>query len=287
MRKLPVLLAAFILSTGLCSAGKLPKMLGYQVWDVSGVEFDNGDFSGITFSPDSKSFITVFNSAGMYYMDIPSKKDKELRVRPLWAYKAQFSDGKRDMEAVTVDRVSGDIYFAQERSTYSKETAGILYQGNTLYKMSAPDYAAVSAVETFGKEYVPNNNFTFEGLAWMGGDKFLLGREGDSKGEYPAAIFEYTVGTGVTRIVDVSSWTRQVADIYYDEQSGYLWITDSDYDRKLYMVKADGSYEPVAEYDISFIENAEGICVDHKRHCIWIASDEEPSKLYKLKFKKL
>lgn len=286
MRRINTILAFILLSTGFFAASAQPEMLGYKVWNVSGVEFDNGDFSGITASPDGSCFVTVFNSAGMYYMDIPADDDTELKVRPLHAYNAQFKDGKRDMEALTVKEDNGDIYFVQERSTYSKETAVVIYKGNTLYRLSAPDYAEVEIIETFGKEIVPNSNYAFEGLAWMGGDKFLLGREGDKKGEYPAAIYEYILGTGLTRVFDVSRWTRQVADICYDAEGGYLWITDSDYEKKLYMVKPD-SYKPVAEYDISFIENAEGIYVDHERNCIWIASDEEPSKLYKLEFKGL
>lgn len=286
MHRILIIAVSFLWSAFSMTAAVFPEMKGYKEWNVSGVEFDNGDFSGITMSPDGKCFVTVFNSAGMYYMDIPSRRDTELRVRPLLAYNAQFNDGKRDMEALTVDKQTGDIYFVQERSTYNKETARVIYKGNTIYKLSGPDYTEAVVVETLGKEYLPDNNYTLEGCAWTGDGKFLLGREGDKKGEYPAAIFEYTLGKGVTGVVDVTEWTKQVADICYDEKGGYLWIVDGDYDKKLYVVRAD-SYEPVAEYDISFIKNAEGVCVDRKRRCVWIASDEGPSKLYKIKFKHL
>lgn len=286
MRKIFIALFLFLCIQIVSEARtSFPEMTGYKVWEVSGVEFENSDFSGIVAAFDNNSFVTVFNSAGMYYMEIPKDGDTVLSVKPLWAINSQFAGGKRDMEAVTVNRKTGDIYYTQERATVAG--GSVLFKGNTLYKLEYPGYDKEYEVFTFPPEMVPDNNYTLEGCAWIRGDEFLIGREGDKKGDFPPAIIEYVEGKGVKRIVDVTSWTKQIAAICYDKEGGCLWITDSDYDKKLYRVKASGNYEVINSYDISFIENGEGIYVDRQRGCVWIASDERPSKLYRLDFKNL
>lgn len=42
--------------------------------------------------------------------------------------------------------------------------------------------------------------------------------------------------------------------------------------------------ELLATYDVSEIENAESICVDRDRNCVWVGSDEDSPKLYRYSF---
>ena len=39
-----------------------------------------------------------------------------------------------------------------------------------------------------------------------------------------------------------------------------------------------------AIYDVSFIGNAESVCVDHQRGCVWVGDDGSTSKIYKISF---
>ena len=286
--------AAALAAVTLCSCGVSSKagkggaytVTEYKEWTVTGVEDHCSNFSGIVKTFDGSRFIGAFNSAGLYYIEVPKDREKTLTCTPLWALNAQFSDGKRDIEGIAVDRVNGDIYFSQERETRSRRD--LLYAGNTVYRLRYPDYAAVETVHSFDKLYFANNNYTIEGLTWVSDGQYLLGREGNPKKpkEYPAAIMKYSPKDGITGVTVVTDWTKQVAGMYYDPQTKLLWVLDGDYDKQIHVVKAR-NLKKVADIDIRFIENAEGICVDHERGCVWIASDEEPSKLYRLNIKGL
>ena len=260
----------------------------WKSWTVTGVEYKNRDFSGITRTADDKAFFGVFNSAGVYWMAEPSDSDTTMAVRPVMAYKAQFQEGKRDIEAVALDRRTGDLYYAQERRSEIKDS--VTFKGNTLYMMAAPDYDTEETVETFGADLLPNDNRTIEGLTWAGGDRFYIGREGGEgcvKG-YEAAIFVYDLKKGITDVIDMSSLTKQIGGMYYDCSTRLLWVLDGDFDKviNVFRMTRKGP-QPYKSYDISFIENAEGIYVERKKGRVWIASDETPSRLYRLDFKGL
>gem|GEM_PF-3527772 len=282
-------LLTILIVLSLCSwsrKGKIPEMTGYRVWTVTGVAFDCSDFSALTKTFDGEKFIGAFNSGGLYYFDFPKEEDSTIACTPLWAYGEQFSEGRRDMEGLAIDRRNGDLYFSQERST--KVNGETIYEGNTIYCLRYPEYRAVETIHTFGEEFFPQNNYTIEGFTWVGKGRYLLGREGNpKKAEYPAAIMEYTPEKGITRVTDVSDKTKQIAGMEYDPYHRWIWILDGDYDNLIHVVKASKGHKQVADFDISFIDNAEGICIDRENGCIWIASDETPSKLYRLDFKGL
>ena len=265
---------------------KIPEMTGYEVWTITGVAFGCSDFSAITKSFDESCFIGAFNSGGLYYIEFPSEGDTTVNTSPLWSYGVQFSDGARDMEGIALDHASGDLYFSQERAT--RKDGEIIYAGNSIYRLRYPDYAEVETVHSFGEEYFAANNATIEGFTWVGDGKYMLGREGiPGKAEYPAAIMAYSPEDGITSVDDISALTKQIAGMEYDAKNDWVWILDGDHDKLLHILEASGDHAKVADYDISFIANAEGICLDRSSNCLWIASDETPSKLYKLSFKGL
>ena len=39
-----------------------------------------------------------------------------------------------------------------------------------------------------------------------------------------------------------------------------------------------------AIYDVSYVGNAESVCVDHARNCVWVGDDGSTSKIYKISF---
>ena len=82
--------------------------------------------------------------------------------------------------------------------------------------------------------------------------------------------------------ISLSSFASEIAGLCYDPEADLLWVTDSEM-FKIFLCTTDG--ELIATYDIPFIENAESICVDRARGCVWVGSDEDSSKIYKIDFK--
>lgn len=290
-RKLSILITAFAaaLLAASCSSSSAvlkesPQMLGYKVWDISGVACGNSDFSGLVLMPGEKRMAAAFNSGGLYWMEIPEDTDAQLSFTPLLAYGTQFTEGTRDFEAITVEPQSGDIYYAQERA----QKGNASHPGSSVYRLRAPQYVQEDLIYTFSKEEFPVNNISLEGITCLRKGVLMVGREGNAtKGEKPL-VYKLKVKAETASIVlkqDFSSVSKQIADLVYDPVRKCLWLTDSDMDKKLYRVSLDGVI--LDEYDLSFIANPEAICIDRTRGCIWIGSDEAPSKLYKISFRNL
>lgn len=255
-----------------------PEMLPQVAeWTVTGVAYDNGDFSGLTFSADGKRMIAAFNSAALYWLDIPSE-GRELIFTPFEVPGAKFRETKRDIEAVTVNKDTGDIFYVQERG--SKEFAG-----GSLYRLSAPSYDKEELVTSFDKETIPDGNNGTEGLTWIDGDCLIVGREGGGFRNIAPLMIFYSCKDGITKKISPAEEIKQIAEVVYDEVRGCLWILDGDYDRILYRCDMEGKI--IDRYPIPAIKNAEALLLDRVRNCIWIGSDEVPSKLYRLSFKNL
>lgn len=246
------------------------------VWTVSGVAFNNSDFSGLAFSADGKRMIAAFNSAALYWMEIPKKEGENLVFTPFEVEGAGFHEVKRDIECVTLGSKSGDIYYGQERDG--------AYKGASLYRLRAPRYDKEELVVSFDKTVIPDGNNGIEGLTWIGGDNFIVGREGGTKRVEPMMIF-YSESKGITEKIVPPSEIKQIAEIVYDEVRDCLWILDGDFAKTLYRCDMKGNV--LGRYPIPDIKNAEALVLDRKRGCIWIGSDEEPSKLYRIGFKNL
>lgn len=265
----------------------LPEMKGYTQWTLSGVGFDNSDFSGLDFNADSSRFVGVFNSAGVYWIEIPNDADTLVYTAELLAMD-EGAGIKRDLEAVCVDRTTGDIYLGQERKTENKKDEHpLIYAGNSIYKLAAPDYIEESLIVSFDDSLIQPNNSAIEGLTILDNGHFLVGREGSriKKGTFTPALIEWSADEGIIAVKEMPDSLMQVADVVYDKERKNLWITDSDIRKQLYLCSMEG--EILSTYDIPFINNAEAICIDRSRSCIWIGSDEKPSKLYRIQFDNL
>ncbi|MDO5443068.1 MAG: hypothetical protein Q4G10_05305 [Bacteroidia bacterium] len=291
MRKITIaLIGCMALCLASCGVSKKvstsasPEMLADQTveWTIEGVAFDNGDFSGLAFSADGKRMIAAFNSAAIYWMDIP-QEGKALHLEPFEVEGAQFHTSKRDCECVTLNKATGDIYYGQERDARD-------YKGASVYKIKAPAYNTEELVVSFEKTEIPDGNSGIEGLTWIGGDNFIVGREGkwsNSRKQQtlePLMIF-YSESKGITEKIVPATEIKQIAEVVYDEVRDCLWILDGDYDKILYRTDMKG--QVLDRFPIPEIENAEALLLDRANGCIWIGSDEVPSKLYRIGFKNL
>ena len=173
---------------------------------------------------------------------------------------SQMYSHRSDMEGVTVDPGTGDIYIAVERL-------------QEIHKLAAPAYAdetmCFTVQEALSSMYA---NDGLEAVEYYKDDILFVGSQFD------ANLWQYrTDGTLVSKI-SLSSFASEIAGLCYDDESGLLWVTDSEMG-KIFLCTPEGELK--ASYDISFIKNAESICVDRERNCVWVGSDEEPSRLYR------
>ncbi len=168
-----------------------------------------------------------------------------------------------DMEGITLDPATGDLYIAVEGC-------------QEIYRMSAPDYSSAESVFAV-KEAVENNyrNGGLEAVEYYKDDILFVGSQTE------ANLWQYRFdGTMISKI-SLSSFASEIAGLCYDPEADLLWVTDSN-KCAIFLCRTDGTL--LATYDVSYIENAESICVDRQRGCVWVGSDEDSPKLYKISF---
>lgn len=175
----------------------------------------------------------------------------------------QFSQ-TLDMEAVTLDPATGDLYFGCE-----PDWVGVV---------KAPEYT--KAVELFRvKDAADYGNSGVEGISWYKDNTLLVGAQTG------ANLWCYTLdGTVLWKrsMRTVAIGQLEIADIHYDPVKDQIWIIDSE-TQSIYLFNGDAT-EHLATYKVSFGGNCESIHVDHSNNCVWIADDSEPSKLFKIAF---
>ncbi len=168
-----------------------------------------------------------------------------------------------DMEGLTLDPSTGDLYLAIEGR-------------QEIYRMAAPGYSLAESVFPV-KEAVENNyrNGGLEAVEYYKEDILFVGSQTE------ANLWQYRFdGTMISKI-SLSSFASEIAGLCYDPVADHLWVTDSNR-CAIYLCRTDGTL--LATYEVPYIENLESICVDRQRNCVWVGSDEESPKLYKLDF---
>ena len=168
-----------------------------------------------------------------------------------------------DMEGITMDPATGDLYIA--------------YEPKRVFRIKSP-YTTVER-KLFDVEEAKNmSNSGMEGIAWYKGDLYVGSQSG-------ATLWRYKVnGTKVWKkqLGQYAPGITEVGDLCYDSQTDLLWVIDSEA-RKIFVF--DGEVTKLkAIYDVSAVGNAESVCVDHARSCVWVGDDGSTSKIYKYSF---
>jgi chitinase len=227
------------------------------------------ELSGLCLSKDGDFLWGVHDKGTLYKIHFDGTFEKH------WYHDA-------DMEGITIDPSTGDLYIGLESSSKSA------------YKVPAPDYNSYTSL--FAVEGVSNmGNSGVEGITWHKGNLYFGTQTG-------AQLFEYKLdGTQLWKksLRDVTSTISEVGDLCYDPVSDYLWVLDSNSNKDrpqylgftLYLFTGDGSKLLNTYYVGDFANwNPEAVCVDHKNNCIWIGDDCDsgnPSWLHKVEFKNL
>lgn len=224
----------------------LPVMGTYKRYNV-----DVEEISGICLNKDKTALLACGDQGVLKEID-----PNTMAVKTIWTRDA-------DMEAITLDPRTNDLYIGIE---YSQK----------VYKLDAPDYQKHSSIiyvqEAIDKEY---KNSGVEGIAYWKDDLVFIGTQ------WGANLWVYKLDGTMVSKTSLSGFADEIAGLDYDPVGDWLWVVDSNY-KKFYICTVEGKL--LATYDVSFISNAESICVDRDRSCVWIGSDESSPKIYKLEF---
>lgn len=230
---------------------KLPVMGTYVKKNVN-VE----EISGICLNADKTALLAVGDQGVLKEID-----PNTMAVKQIWTRDA-------DLEGITLDPRTKDLYLGIE---YSQK----------VYKLDAPDYQKHSSI-IYVQEAIDDgyNNSGVEGIAYYKDDLVFIGTQ------WGANLWIYKLdGTKVSK-TSLSGFADEIAGLDYDPVENWLWVIDSN-NKKIYLcdvVEKTFAVKRLATYDVSFISNAESICVDRDRNCVWVGSDESSPKLYKFSF---
>ena len=215
------------------------------------------EISGICFTKDKSALWAVGDEGYLYKVSFSGSCEK------VWEYGA-------DMEGVTIDPATGDLYLAIEGE-------------QVVSRIAAPGYNSYEELfpiqEAIDDDY---GNSGLEGISWYKDNTLFVGSQEN------ANLWTCTTAGKILSKVslkDVTKDIKEVAGICYDPATDYLWISDSKA-KKIFIFTPDGK-ELIASYNVSFIDNAESLCVDHVHSCVWVGSDEKSPKLYKINFSEL
>lgn len=224
---------------------KMPVMGEREVFDV-----DVEEISGICLNADKTALLAIGDQGVVKQISFAGE------VTDVLSYYA-------DMEGVTLDSNTGDMYIASEWD-------------QSVLKLDAPDYQVCTTL-FYVQEAIDDNyrNSGLEGISYYKDDIFFVGSQ-----EH-ANLWQYRKdGTMISKI-SLSEFADEIAGLCYDPVADWLWVIDSNF-VKIYICTVDGKL--LATYDLEDIENAESICVDRERNCVWVGSDEDDPKLYKYSF---
>lgn len=169
-----------------------------------------------------------------------------------------------DMEAITIDPETNDLYLGLE--------------ANHVYKVAAPDYS--KAVSVFSvEEAAEYGNSGVEGISWYKDGMILVGTQ---TGAY---MWAYKLdGTPVWKksLRALAIGMQEIADIHYDPVKDQIWVIDS-VTQCIYLFNGDAS-EHLATYDVGYGGNCESVYMDRANGCVWMADDDSNATLFKIDF---
>lgn len=207
--------------------------------------------SGICLAPNGDGFLVASDQDGIHHIT--------------WnGTTTNFYNGKFDCEGVTIDPQTKDVYYVVERK-------------QEVHRLVAPDYKKDELICVINEGLGTNDGL--EGITWYKDRTLLIGNQ-----KKPVVLIKYSLDKGEISRRDLSSGPlKEIADLCYDPVRDVLWIADSK-SRTINLCNLNGDL--LQSYSVSFIDNGEGVYVDHAHSCIWV-SDDTTSKIYKINFTNL
>ena len=224
---------------------RMPVMGASEVYEV-----DVEEISGLCLDADKSALISC-GDQGLVKRISFEGETSEILVYPA------------DMEGLTLHPTTGDLYLAIEGR---QEVA----------RLAAPAYDTYETVFKV-QEAIDGNyrNGGLEAVEYFKEDMLFVGSQTE------ANLWQYKVDGTLVSKISLSDFATEIAGLCYEPEADLLWVTDSN-QAKIFLCTTEGVL--LETYDVPFIENLESICVDRERGCVWVASDEDSPKLYKLSF---
>lgn len=183
-----------------------------------------------------------------------------------------------DGKLISKVRIGGDT----EAVTRNRETEDLIIGGepNAVYVVKGPDYNKKETLFSIAdaKGY---GNAGQEGITYYKDGLIYAGMQTN------AEIYCIELATGEILwkkgMRQIFSTITEIADLYYDPETDWLWIIDSEV-KKIFALTGD-TEQMLGAYSIKNTDNPESITVDHVHSCIWVGDDYgTPSFLYKYEF---
>ncbi len=208
--------------------------------------------SGLCLAPNGDGFLVASDANGIHHVTWTGAT-------------TSFYNSKIDCEGVTIDPKTKDVYYVFENK-------------QEVHRLVAPDYKKDELLYVV-KDVGLGTNDGLEGITWYKDNTLLIGNQ-----KKPVVLITYSLEKGETGRKDLTgSSLMEIADLCYDPVRNVLWIADSK-SRTINLCTTEGKV--MATYSVSFIDNGEGIYVDHAHSCIWVC-DDTTGKIYKINFTNL
>ena len=208
------------------------------------------EISGLCFAPDGRGLLAASDENGLYRVSFTGETEP-------------FFNAHMDCEGVTLDPATGDVYY-------------IIEGKQELRRLKGPAYDASELIHVFGDVGL-NTNRGLEGVSWYGNGVIFVGNQ-----KRPNLLMQYSV-TEDKILGGQLTETSEIGDLYYDPVRDMLWIMDSDA-FTINLCTLEGKI--LQSWNIPFIANAEGVCVDHERGCVWVG-DDTTNRIFKFSFEGL
>ena len=239
----------FILLTALLMAGCTEKLPVPQLGeDYTVFEVDMAELSGLCLNKDKTKLLACGDTGTVKEISFTGEATE------LWKSGA-------DMEGIALNPSNGDIYLAIEGTQKIHRLPAPIYNS----EVEMFDVSSASAFKNSGIEAV---EFYKRNTVFVGSQK-------------GANLWPYKLDGTLVSSISLSAFASEIAALHYDEAADCLWVADSKL-AKVFVCTVEGQL--LETYDFPFIENAEAICLDRDRNCLWIGSDEDATKLYKIDF---
>ena len=239
----------FILLAALLIAGCSEKLPVPQLGEEYTVlEVDMAELSGLCLNKDKTKLLACGDTGIVKEISFTGEATE------LWKSGA-------DMEGIALNPSNGDIYLAIEGTQKIHRLPAPIYNS----EVEMFDVSSASAFKNSGIEAV---EFYKRNTVFVGSQK-------------GANLWQYKLDGTLVSSISLSSFASEIAALHYDEAADCLWVADSKL-AKVFVCTVEGQL--LETYEFPFIENAEAICLDRDRNCLWIGSDEAATKLYRIDF---
>lgn len=185
------------------------------------------------------------------------------------------SNSSIDAEAVSLRYDNGDLLIGGEPSSVCRipqAEVDNIFNASTFKGVES--LFKVADANGFGNAGLEGITYYKDGLAYVG----------TQTGSY-LYLCDLSTGEVIWRkgLREKFSTITEIADLYYDPLTDWLWVIDSE-SRRFFALTGDAE-TMLGFYSARGIENPESICVDHANSCIWVADDYgSTSYLYRFDF---